>query len=391
MGNKQTSTVKKQTSVIIGHKTPSNHKAGVGFGMHTLPTTRGIQAGKEYYCAMVPLRMVANTFIFDEETLPAELRAQRLLNRARIPEISSYILNNRYDYVLSALTASIDGEVEFVPFSQDPKHYNVGWLHIPLSARILINDGQHRRAAIQAALKECPDLGDETIPVVFFIDVGLTRSQQVFADLNRYALRPSKSLTVLYDHRDPLSQIVLEVVETVPIFAGFTEKEKTSLSNRSNKLFTLSGIYHATQELLSNHKGLPINQQFDLAKNFWMEIARFIPEWQLAQQGKISGQELRREYISGHTIALIAMGRAGAALIHTEPMEWKTRLAALEHLSWSRSNRQIWERRVMAGDKISNSRNNLILVCNVVKQVLGLSLNPDEEKAEAALMGNHVE
>lgn len=359
--------------------------------MHMLPTTRGIQAGKEYYSAMVPLRMVANTFIFDEETLPAELRAQRVLNKARIPEISSYILNNPHDYVLSALTASIDGEVEFVPFSQDPKHYNVGWLHIPLSARILVNDGQHRRAAIQAALKECPDLGDETVPVVFFIDLGLKRSQQIFADLNRYALRPSMSLTVLYDHRDPWSQLVLEVVETVPIFAGFTEKEKTSLSNRSSKLFTLSGIYHATKELLSYHKELPIDEQIVLARDFWIEIARFIPEWQLAQQGKISGQDLRKEYVSGHTIALTAMGRAGSALIHTEPIEWRTRLAALERLSWSRSNRQIWERRVMAGDKISNSRNNLILVCNVVKQVLGLSLNQDEEKAEAALIVNYAE
>ncbi len=390
MSNQQTSTAKKQTS-RIERKYSSSRKTGVGFGMHILPATRGIQAGKEYYAAMVPLRMVANTFIFDEETLPPELRAQRVLNKARIPEISSYILNNPHDYVLSALTASIDGEVEFVPFSQDPKQYNVGWLHIPLSARILINDGQHRRAAIQAALKDCPDLGDETVPVVFFIDLGLKRSQQIFADLNRYALRPSKSLTVLYDHRDPWSQIVLEVVETVPIFTGFTEKEKTSLSNRSSKLFTLSGIYHATKELLSNHKESPIHQQIALAKDFWTELARYIPEWQLAQQGEISGQELRRDYISGHTIALIAMGRAGSSLIQSEPIDWRNRLAALEGLNWSRSNRQTWERRVLAGDKITNSRNNLILVCNVIKEVLGLSLDQDEEKAEAALMGNHVE
>lgn len=335
---------------------------------------------------MVPLRMVANMFIFNEEELPPELRAQRVLNKARIPEISSYILNNPHDYVLSALTASIDGEVEFIPFSEDPKHYNVGWLQIPLSARILINDGQHRRAAIQAALKECPNLGDETIPVVFFLDLGLKRSQQIFADLNRYALRPSMSLTVLYDHRDPWAQVVLEIVESVPVFAGFTEKEKTSLSNRSSKLFTLSGIYQATKELLMGHKDIPLNEQVEIARDFWTEISNFIPEWQLARQGKISGQELRREYVSGHTIALTAIGRAGAALLQEEPLNWRTRLANLERLSWSRSNRQIWERRVMAGDKISNSRHNLVLVCNVVKKVLGLRLNQEEEKAEIALM-----
>ena len=391
MSNLQTSKVKKQTSRILQNEYPITHKSRASYGMHILPAIRGIQAGKEYYSAMVPLRMVARTFMFDEETLPAELRAQRILNKARIPEISSYILKNPHDYVLSALTASIDGEVEFIPISQEPKNYNIGWLNIPVSARILVNDGQHRRAAIQAALRECPDLGDETIPVVFFIDLGLKRSQQIFADLNRYALRPSMSLTVLYDHRDPLAQVVLEVVENAPIFNGYTEKERTSLSNRSSNLFTLSGIYRSTKELLANHKDLPLNEQVELASAFWTETSRYIPEWQLAQQGLLSGQELRREYISGHTIVLIAIGRAGAALLMAEPLEWKTRLARLEKISWSRSNRQVWERRVMAGDKISNSRNNLVLVCNIVKQAMGVSLNQDEEKAESALAQKSVE
>lgn len=390
MNKIETSKANIQTS-IKKNKYAISQKTRVGQGIHMLPTTRGIQAGKEYYSAMVPLRMVAHTFIFDEETLPVELRAQRILNKARIPEISSYILENPHDYVMSALTASIDGEVEFIPFSQEPKHYNVGWLHIPVSARILVNDGQHRRAAIQAALKECPDLGDETVPVVLFVDLGLKRSQQIFADLNRYALRPSMSLTVLYDHRDPLAQVVLEVVENVPIFNGYTEKERTSLSNRSSNLFTLSGIYRATKELLVDHKDLSLNEQVELASTFWTETSRYIPEWQLARQGHLSGQELRREYISGHTIALIAIGRAGAALLRVEPSEWKTRLARLGKITWSRSNRQVWERRVMAGDKISNSRNNLVLVCNIVKQVMGVSLNQDEEKAEAALVQKSVE
>ena len=42
---------------------------------------------------------------------------------------------------------------------------------------------------------------------MFFLDVGLRRCQQMFADLNRNAIRPSKSLGVLYDHRDDIAQI----------------------------------------------------------------------------------------------------------------------------------------------------------------------------------------
>ena len=39
-----------------------------------------------------------------------------------------------------------------------------------MDARMLINDGQHRRAAVEEAMKECPELRDEHVPVIFFID-----------------------------------------------------------------------------------------------------------------------------------------------------------------------------------------------------------------------------
>ena len=47
-------------------------------------------------------------------TVPAEYRAQRKLNEARIPEICGYILSNRDSYVFSALAASVDGDMKFV-------------------------------------------------------------------------------------------------------------------------------------------------------------------------------------------------------------------------------------------------------------------------------------
>jgi DNA sulfur modification protein DndB len=65
-------------------------------------------------------------------------------------------------------------------------------------------------------LKERPELGDETIAVVFFVDAGLRRSQQLFADLNTHAVRASSSIGILYDFRDPLSQVARTVAAQVP-------------------------------------------------------------------------------------------------------------------------------------------------------------------------------
>src|SRR4051794_8383803 len=103
---------------------------------------RGRQACRDYYAAMVPLGLVPKLFVFDDEELKPELRAQRKLNRSRIPEIAKYVLENPHEYVFSALTASVDGEVHFVADDRKGTENNIGVLTIPMSARFVINDGQ---------------------------------------------------------------------------------------------------------------------------------------------------------------------------------------------------------------------------------------------------------
>src|SRR5436309_44427 len=124
---------------------------------------RGRQAGRDYFAAMVPLGLVPKLFLFDDEGLRPELRAQRKLNSSRVPEIAKYVLQNPRDYVFSALTASVDGGVCFLPANDGEAQKNIGVLTVPMDARFIINDGQHRRAAIEQVLRERPDLRSETI------------------------------------------------------------------------------------------------------------------------------------------------------------------------------------------------------------------------------------
>src|SRR5689334_1259724 len=146
---------------------------------YVFPAIRGVQAQREYYVSMCPLRLIPKLFVFDDEELLPELRAQRTLNRSRVPEIARYIINNPSNYTFSAITASIDANVRFEPIGAGAEGKRVGLLKVPMSARFIINDGQHRRAAIETALREKPDFGDESIAVVFFLDIGLERCQQM--------------------------------------------------------------------------------------------------------------------------------------------------------------------------------------------------------------------
>src|SRR4051812_1326907 len=93
---------------------------------YIFPAIRGIQAGREYYASMCPLRLIPRIFLFDEDELKPELRAQRILNKARIPEIATYILGRSTEYVFSALTASIDGEVNFEPLGPADEARSLG-------------------------------------------------------------------------------------------------------------------------------------------------------------------------------------------------------------------------------------------------------------------------
>ena len=358
---------------------------------YVFPAIRGVQASHEYYVSMCPLRLIPKLFLFNEDELVPELRAQRTLNKNRIPDIARYILSHPRDYVFSAITSSVDAEVQFQPLEHADRR--VGLLHIPMSARFIINDGQHRRAAIEVALRENPDLADESIAVVFFLDVGLERCQQMFADLNRHAIRPARSLGVLYDHRDDTARLARTVVLRSPVFRNMVEMERSTLSARSRKLFTLSAIYTANHALVGQLDGRQsVDDLVTLSRSYWEEVAHQIPEWRLVREHKLTAGDVRRDFIHSHGIALQALGRVGNTLLRDRPKAWKPALRRLRKIDWSRGNAKLWEGRAMSGGRVSKAGQNVLLTTNVLKHTLGLPLTPEEQRVEDAFhRGAHRE
>lgn len=347
----------------------------------TFPVIRGLQARREYYVAMWSLRMLRQISIFDEDELPPELRAQRTLNKARIPEISGYILDNPDDYVFSALTVSIDSDVAFEPL---PGQDKLGLLRVPMDARFIINDGQHRRAAIIEALEQRPELGHETIAVVFFLDIGLERCQQMFADLNRHAIRPSRSLGLLYDHRNDKARLAKLVVMKSDFFRDIVDMEKSSLAKRSRKLFTLSAFHNACADLINGLATGDLAEDANLARTFWEAVAEQFPAWKQVLEGRLPASEVREGYIHSHGIALQALGLAGNTLLKNHPKDWKKRLESLQKIDWSRGNTKLWEGRAMIGGKISKVTTNVILTTNVIKKALSVPLDSEQLRVETA-------
>lgn len=348
-------------------------KVGETYGFDAI---RGIQAGREFYVAMCPLKIIPKLFIFTEFDLPPELRAQRTLRASRIPALKNYILNNPKDYIFSSLTASVDGSMKFEPAPSLGEGGKLGRLYVSMESRLLINDGQHRRQAIEEALKENPDLAHEMISVVFFEDKGLIRSQQMFSDLNKNAVKPTKSLSILYDHRDEFAKFIVAISYELEIFSGRVELEKTAISNRSTKFFTLNGIADATRKFLGiKGRKISVDEQ-NKVKEFWNEMTKNIPEWQLLVQKRVTASELRKEYVHSHTNLLNALGIVGNVLQNEYPSDWKQKLASLQNIDWSRSNPE-WEGKLLLRGRMLKTKLGIELAANTILKKCGIHLSDE--------------
>lgn len=347
--------------------------------VYKFPVVKGFQAKHDYYIAMVPLKMLVRLFPSDEEYVSPEYRAQRKINESRIPIITKYILENRDSYVFSALAASIDGEYKFLPVSDNA---NIGVLEVSMDAKFLINDGQHRKSAIIAALKEDESLGDETISIVFFADEGLERSQQIFTDLNKNAVKTSNSISELYDSRNPIAVITRNVIKEIDFLNTYTDKEKDILGKFSSSLFTLNTFYTANKTIIGNR----INDNTEkFLVHFWSAVTEHMVLWNDLIQKEITKKDLREKYIATQGIVIQALGRIGAYLYQHQDINMKVCLKNLESVNWSRDSRQWYMRAINQNGRIITNKHAAILIGNIIKNELGLPYTTDEILTEKQL------
>ena len=338
----------------------------IGDETYGFDAIRGIQATREFYVAMCPLKIIPKLFVFNDFDIPPEMRAQRTLKESRIPAIKDYILNNPKDYIFSSLTASVDGKMKFFPSPALGDDAKLGRLYINMDSKLLINDGQHRRKAIEEALKENPELGHEMISVVFFRDDGLKRSQQMFSDLNKNAVKPSKSLNILYDHRNEASSFIVDMINDLEIFQNRTELEKTTISNRSKNAFTLNGIFDASLKLIGKTKSSRISEEKKkLIQNFWQVVSKYIPQWQSLINETISPYDVRQEFISTNTNVLNAIGIAGKKLIQKYPDSWEDKLKNLKNINWAR-DASIWEGSLIINGQLQRQTKGIELASEII-------------------------
>ena len=340
----------------------------------TLPAVRGFQSGRPCYSAMCPVRLLPKLFPVILSSATADEQPFRKADGKRVREIACHFAANVDDVTLSAVTISVERRLRFVPSGTMRRGSPaIGELQIPLDARLVVQDGIHRLYGLQSALQMNATLADVCVPLVLFEDADGSRRGRIFSDVERHQRSSPQSLRIGLDDRDDIARLTREMITEVELFADSIEMEKTAISNRSRKLFTLSALYQANQTLLSDHKGDPYEDQLKLATEFWHITAAQFPEWQELVCGPRSSAEIRQSYVHVHGIGLAAIARAGRKLLQRSPRRWRSELRKLATLDWSRSNRKLWEGRAMIGGRLSKSSSAVARTAEAVIAHLGFS------------------
>ena len=350
---------------------------------YRLPAIRGTYTDMDVFTVMVPLTAVAALVDCSPDALGEQFGSSRSVDLARVRAIARCFQEQEPAVALPSILVAANGKLRFSALTPEDCEAASGFLEIGLGTRLVVVDGLHRCAGIAEALQKKPEVGGGTVSLVIFRDEGLVLAPQIYSDLKRHQRISAQFIGVATNQRDEMARLVRMVIEQIDPFQGMVEFAKSSISNRSKKLFTFSSLYQATRTLLSNSRDMSFEDRLNEAVQFWKAVAQQIPDWDRAKRGEVSPADLRRDSVHAHALALAALARVGKELVGDERHDWEKRLRSLRTLDWSRENAKLWEGRATVGGRLSKSTSSVVLTANVIKKHLGLALTPEEREIEA--------
>jgi DNA sulfur modification protein DndB len=320
--------------------------------------------------------------------IPAEFKKQRKLNISRITHEMVPYLTATPDHFYGAITAELErpgdpqNKLLFEPLVG---HEAMGVLTLDGSEQIMALDGQHRLKSIELAMKTHPDLSRESIAVIIVPGKGYKKSQQLFTDLNRYAKQPSKTLNLLFEHREFFAVVAKDVASEARTFRDRVNLETNSLGQKAKQHITLGVLYECVLALLDGHyqdnekEPTKIEEATRLITHIYDDVvAPTLPEFDNMLAGNTLPYDLRCKYIFGHSVGQQAIARAIRAARDEFGEKWQDVVRkSFAAVDWRLTNKQ-WEGAAVQGGAIGSRRQNIEQTCTVLKLLLNIPVAAKE-------------
>ena len=282
----------------------------------------------------------------------------------------------------------------------------LGMLTLDQRDPLIIVDGQHRLGAIEKAIEVEPELRNDSIAVVLFPYISLRANQQLFSDLNRTVKPPTKSQNILFDYRDVTNRVVQQVVEKVSVFKGRVNLELVSVAKSPNEMFTLAGVYQATDPMiksayrgdlikeelrgdnkLTNEKGNE-DEYVEFLVDAWEFIAEQFPEWGKVVRDEMNVAQQRQYYLHWNSGVLSSIGEFVGFAMRERSADWKdavkTALTHPDNGNWRRDMTQ-WQGLVLAGEQVLPRSAVRVQLIAYLKLKAGLPLTDSDNRVLASL------
>ncbi|MDU1199064.1 DGQHR domain-containing protein [Kluyvera ascorbata] len=283
------------------------------------PAVRTDQGGRVQYMLSAPMSMLKRILAFDAAG-DVMSRSQRELNAARAKKITRY-LTDGYDnngcYLLPTLVGNIDAEVKFVEAAGVGG--GLGTLHIPMDADIRLFDGQHRSRGIIDFMNLRREATDK-ITLLLTVGISLKTRQQFFSDINNNASKPATAISMAYNHKDPVNDLVLQVVNSNAVLHGRVDFEHNVVPSKCDLLISFKAIHDATRKMFGLKPKDDIKDDTRQAAvmlwKAWTDVLRW--EWMVENIGPAA---YRSQYIGTHGVMINAIGVATAMMLeHYSPV-----------------------------------------------------------------------
>jgi DNA sulfur modification protein DndB len=211
------------------------------------------------------------------------------------------------------------------------------------------------------------------------------KTQQLFTDLNRYAKQPSKTLNLLFEHREFFAVVAKEVSGNARTFRDRVNLETNSLGQKARQHITLGVLYECVLALLEGHytdgekAPAKIKEATDLVMHIYDDVLTpTLPELESMLAGNALPYDLRTKYIFNHSVGQQAIARAVRAARDEFGDKWEDVVkTAFARIDWRLIN-PLWEGSAVQGGAIGSRRQNIEQTATVVKLLTGVTVPPKE-------------
>lgn len=359
----------------------------------------------------IPFKMVVDRLISESAPDAGTIeQVKAALNRPvdahHSEAIGEYIIDNvDGKFILPPITLNISEEVivHSVDYPHGEPPTKSGMLVLPMSAKIDITDGQHRRSGIERAYKKLPRdkqklLDSSSVAVMVTCENEVQQVHQDFADCSRTKALASSQLAV-YDRRNPANALVIDVIDMVPLFRGKVDSTSAKLSKKSAAPFLTNQVRQVIKVLMTGGYGIAELEFEEKAKaelrsgndptyrakrdayvEFMKAAVEAIPVF---REVATMSPDLMKTRIPAYRdegwVCLSATGlnmiaRLGYEMLRDEEPEWREYVSMLSEIDWRRSA-PIWRGNVVSedGSRVLTAHKSFRAGVEVLKQQIGWS------------------